>query len=137
MKLSNTSEYALRILSYMAQKQEAMYSASHLIEKLQISDKYLRRLMTQLAKAGFIKSIQGRDGGYLFAKDISAITLADIVNAVEGMSKYTGCVLGFSHCSDTNPCVMHSAWVPVREEFAKVFYHTTLAELNFENIHKL
>ncbi len=137
MKLSNTSEYALRILSYMAQKPDVLYSAGLLVEKLQISDKYLRRLMTQLSKAGFIKSLQGRDGGYLFAKDIKSISLADIVNAVEGMAKYSGCVLGFEHCSDANPCVMHAAWVPVREKFAQVFYHTTLAELNFENIYKL
>ena len=66
MKLSKTSEYALRILSFMAKDSSHLYSAKYLIEKLNISDKYLRRLMTDLCKAGFIKSIQGRDGGYIF-----------------------------------------------------------------------
>jgi Rrf2 family protein len=136
MKLSNTSEYALRILSFMAKEPKMMYSAKLLIEKLNISDKYLRRLMTSLVKAGFINSIQGRDGGYIFNKSTNNIFLADIINAVEGMNKYTGCVLGFEKCSDENPCVMHQTWVSVRETFVNVFETKSLADLDFNDISK-
>jgi Rrf2 family protein len=73
MKLSKTSEYALRILSFMARYPDKLYAARHLVEKLKISDKYLRRLMTDLSKAGFIRSRQGREGGCFFAKKISSI----------------------------------------------------------------
>ena len=136
MILSNTSEYALRILSFMAKDSTRLYSAKYLIESLNISDKYLRRLMTNLSKKGFIQSIQGRDGGYIFAKNPSLITLADIVNAVEGMDKYTGCVLGFNQCSDKNPCLMHKQWIEVREKFVDTFNNKTLADLDFNSIHK-
>ena len=71
MRLSKTSEYALRILSFMAKEPKALYSAKYLVESLNISDKYLRKLMTILSKADFIKSIQGRVGGYSFNKDIN------------------------------------------------------------------
>ena len=87
MKLSKTSEYALRILIFMAKEPENLYSAKHLIEKLKVSDKYLRKLMTDMSKSGFIKSSQGRDGGYTFAKDIQNIFLYDIIDSVEGMEK--------------------------------------------------
>lgn len=132
MKLTNTSEYALRILTYMAKDPGQLYTAKSLIEKLKISDKYLRRLMTTLSKEGFIYSIQGRDGGYSFKKQPNEIFLADVVNAVEGMDTYAGCVLGFEECSCENPCVMHSTWVKVREEFMSVFTGKTLADLDFE-----
>lgn len=136
MKLSHTSEYALRILSFMAKEPEKRYSAKYLVEQLKISDKYLRRLMTDLVKSGFIKSIQGRDGGYTFAKTIDQIILADIIDSVEGMEKYMGCVLGFDRCSDSNPCVMHATWVTVRQEFANTFNNKTLADFNYNDIHK-
>ena len=89
-----------------------------------------------MSKAGFIRSIQGRDGGYVFNKDVSGIRLSEIIDAVEGMDKYMGCVLGFDKCSDENPCVMHKTWSPVRNELINTFKHKTLNDLNFENINK-
>ena len=132
MKLSKTSEYALRILSYMAKDSSQLYTAKQLIETLHISDKYLRQLMTVLTKSGLIFSIQGRDGGYSFAKNPADIFLSDIIDSVEGMNRYTGCILGFEHCSDDNPCVMHKVWV----EFIHTFTTKTLDKLNFEGINK-
>ncbi|NPA37359.1 MAG: Rrf2 family transcriptional regulator [Chlorobi bacterium] len=136
MKLSKTSEYAVRILSFMAKSPGELYSARHLIEELKISDKYLRRLMTDLSKAGFIRSIQGREGGYIFNKDISEISLSAIIDAVEGMDKYMGCVLGFEECSEENPCVMHESWLPMRKKLLETFNNKTLADFNYNNINK-
>jgi Rrf2 family iron-sulfur cluster assembly transcriptional regulator len=132
MKLTNTSEYALRILTFMAKDPSKLYSAKSLVDTLDISDKYLRRLMTSLCKQGFIYSIQGREGGYGFNKQPSEIILADVIDAVEGIDTYTGCVLGFEECSCENPCVMHSTWSNVRDEFLKVFTEKTLADMDFE-----
>ncbi len=136
MRLSKTSEYALRILSFMAKDPDKMYSAKYLVQKLNISDKYLRRLMTDLSKNGFIHSVQGRGGGYLFNKDTNSIFLSEIIDAVEGMGKYMECILGFHICSDENPCVMHTTWLGVRQKFLAVFEKTTLADLNFDHITK-
>lgn len=136
MKLSKTSEYALRALSFMAKEPNKVYSAKYLIGTLKISDKYLRRVMTDLSKAGFIQSIQGREGGYVFAKPIKQIYLSDIIDSVEGMDKYMSCVLGFDKCSDENPCVMHTSWVKVREAFSQTFENKTLADFNYEKHYK-
>lgn len=136
MKLSNTSEYALRILAYMAKEPSKIYTAKQLVEKLHISDKYLRQLMTSLAKKGLIYSIQGREGGYLFARDTNDIYVSDIIEAVEGVNKYLGCIMGFDHCSDENPCVMHKLWVKTRKPFAETFLTSSLAQLNFKGVSK-
>ncbi|MDD5184566.1 MAG: Rrf2 family transcriptional regulator, partial [Paludibacter sp.] len=80
MKLSKTSEYALRILIYMAKVPDQLYTAKQLVKELKVSDKYLRRLMTDLSKSGFIRSIQGRDGGYTFIKNPDDIMLYDIID---------------------------------------------------------
>lgn len=136
MKLSNTSEYALRILFFMARDEAKLYSAKYLIDELKISDKYLRKLMTNLAKAGFISSIQGRDGGYKFNKKVDEIFLSDVIDAVEGMDKYTGCALGFCECSDTNPCAMHKTWAPVRDKFITALSKNTIQQIDVDAIVK-
>ncbi len=136
MKLSKTSEYAVRILSLMACDTSRSYSAKELIEKLRISDKYLRRLMTSLTKAGLIFSTQGRNGGYSFAKKSSEISIAKIIDVVEGTEKYFGCILGFERCDDKNPCSMHNVWSSTRDKLFKTFNETTLADLNKEKISK-
>jgi len=136
MKLSKTSEYALRILSFMAQDANRSYSAKYLVEKLSISDKYLRRLMTDLTKAELIYSTQGRNGGYYFAKNINNITIYQIIDTVEGMKKYSGCIMGFDECSDKHPCSMHIIWSSMRDQLIKAFKITTLADLKIAEIMK-
>jgi len=136
MKLSKTSEYALRILSFMAKDANRSYSAKYLVEKLNISDKYLRRLMTDLTKAELICSKQGRKGGYQFAKNINNITIYQIIDAVEGMEKYSGCIMGFDDCSDEHPCSMHIIWSSMRDRLIKTFKNTTLADLKISDTMK-
>jgi len=130
MKLSKTSEYAIRILSYMARDTAKLHSAKSLVEKLCISDKYLRKLMTLLSKSGFIESIQGRYGGYRFIKNVKEIRIYDIVSAVDEPEKYFGCILGFETCSDENPCSMHEAWVATRNNLLLKFKESTLYEIS-------
>lgn len=134
MKLSNTTVYTLKILIYMAKVPSKWYSAKQLVEKLKVSDKYLRRIMTDLSKSGFIKSVKGREGGYLLAKEASEVSLYDIINSVEDLSKLNNCVLGFEPCSCENPCAMHETWVDVRNKLNTTFYKTKLSDMDFDNI---
>lgn len=134
MKLSKTSEYALRILIFMAKEPTLLYTAKQLVEELKVSDKYLRRLMTDLSKSGFIRSVQGRDGGYTFMKSTNEIVLFDIIDSVEGMENLNGCVLGFEKCSCTNPCAMHHVWQDIRTDLNKLFRETKLSDMDFDKI---
>ena len=129
MILSKTSEYAVRILVYMAANNEEKYSAKFLYEQLNIPYKYLTKLMTDLAKRGCIKSIQGRNGGFKIAKKLNEITLASIVEAVEGVDSMGGCILGFDECSNDNPCAMHAFWEKNKASILHIFESTTLKDL--------
>jgi len=136
MNLSKTSEYALRILSFMINSDMQLFSAKYLIKELDIPNKYLRQLMTSMTKKGFIKSIQGREGGYVFAKNASSIFLSDVIEAVEGMDNYTGCVLGFDNCDDKDPCSLHKSYVTVRDHTVEFLSTTTISELKDTDIQK-
>jgi len=136
MKLSKTSEYALRVLSFMINSEMQVFSAKYLIDTLNVPDKYLRRLMTDLSKSGFIKSMKGRDGGYTFAKNANAIYISQVIDAVEGMEKYEGCIMGFGECSDESPCSLHKNYAPIKEQLINFLSTTTISELKSTNILK-
>jgi len=134
MRLSKTSEYALRVLSFMINSDMQVFSAKYLIDTLSVPDKYLRRLMTDLSKSGFIKSMKGRDGGYIFAKNANTIFLSQIIDSVEGMDKYEGCIMGFGECSDDHPCSLHEKYAPIKEQLITFLSSTTISELKNTNV---
>ncbi len=133
MNFSKTTSYALSILNHMARAPQERYSAKKLNEDLGIPRQYLRHLLTSLSKEGFIRSVQGRNGGFCLAKAPSEITLASIVDAVEGLSVMQTCIMGFKDCPFDHKCAMHSTWEETRSNILNILETTTLDKLIPEN----
>ena len=134
MNFSKTTSYALSTLSFMADHDGEKYSAKALHEILEIPWPYLRQLLTNLSKNGFIKSIQGRNGGFLLQRSPEQITIADIVDTVEGLSVLNTCIMGFKKCPFNHTCAMHETWSYTRESILNVLKNTTLAQLKKADI---
>jgi Rrf2 family protein len=113
----------------MAIKKQNLYSASELIKKLKISDKYLKRILTTLSNSGILRSTQGRYGGFGLAKKPEDITLYEIVASIDNIEKYFGCILGFDECSDENPCSVHQQWAPIRNQIIDFLHNTTMSNV--------
>ena len=137
MILSRTSEYALRILSYMATTDVDLFSAKLLYEELDIPKRYLGRLLTNLTKEDLIKSTRGRNGGYVIAKKLNEIHLSDIIDAVEGFDSFDRCIVGKYQCELSNPCPMHAIWADSKEKILSTLKNTSLADLRNKNISTL
>jgi len=129
MILNKTTEYALTILGFMATRNENIYSAEYLYKQLNIPRRYLRRLLTDLSKHGFLKSTSGRNGGFVFARDLKEISLAMVINTIEGSGATFTCILGFSCCIVDKPCIMHDSWMEAGSKMANTLSNTTLADL--------
>jgi Rrf2 family transcriptional regulator, iron-sulfur cluster assembly transcription factor len=129
MFISKTSEHALRILTYMALNSETQFSAKNLFEELQIPKRYLMRLLTDLSKSGFIRATRGRNGGYVFARSLESIYFSEIIDSVEGLLSFEGCVLGSTVCPVDKPCAMHQIWEKPKQTFLETLKTTTLADL--------
>ena len=130
MNFSKTTSYSLNILSYMATNEENHMSATLLHEKLKIPYSYLRQILTNLSKSGFIKSTRGRSGGFTFSKEKETIFLADIIEATDGLESLNRCILGFRECPFNNECQMHSVWESTRSNIIKVLKETSLADIS-------
>ena len=132
MILNSTTSYALRILIQMAQDKQNMVSANTLHDILGIKKQYLRRLLTDLVKHGFIKSSRGRNGGFEFARDPGQIYIYEVIDAIEGFTSFEGCLLGVKDCNQSPQCAMHSIWADARDMMLHTFRLTTLSALKKE-----
>ena len=130
MNFNKTTSYSLNILSYMAANDKMNMSAAYLNKKLEIPYPYLRQILSNLARSGFIYSRRGRRGGYTFLRDTDKITLADIIEATDGLESLSRCILGFRECPFNNPCAMHNIWEKTRNDIIKVLKETSLKDIS-------
>jgi Rrf2 family transcriptional regulator, iron-sulfur cluster assembly transcription factor len=129
LTLSKTTEYALRILAVMVREERDHFTSAYIYKKLKVPKKYLQRLLTLLAKKGLITSTRGKFGGYALARKAEEITLAEIVDAVQGFSDEPTCFFGFGNCALTQPCVMHDVWADSQKNLLQILSSTKLSDL--------
>lgn len=114
----------------MATRNQNNYAAELLHQELAIPRQYLRRLLTELSKKKFIVSTRGRNGGFVFARDMSTINFAQVVDAMEGEEAMNTCLLGFTACIMDHPCAMHDLWSEARSKMLETLTRTTFADLS-------
>lgn len=129
--LSQTSEYALRAVLYLAQDRSGVpVKLEQVAQALDAPKNYLSKTLHQLARAGVLLSGRGPSGGFLLAVPAERMTLADVVAPFEPSATLARrCLLDHGECSDSNPCVAHARWKWVAGPMRAFFSETTVAEL--------
>lgn len=85
MKLSKKSRYGLRALIDLAVNSKYEHvSLCSIAERNSISPQYLEQVFASLRRAGIVKGIKGSQGGYLLAREARSITVAEILEVLEG-----------------------------------------------------
>ena len=84
MRLSARADYALRAAVELAASSGDHTTAEQLARAQHIPAKFLEAILTQLRRAGLVRSQRGPDGGFWLARPASEISLADIIRAIDG-----------------------------------------------------
>lgn len=83
MKLSSRTQYAIKAMLELANSPKSSISLNSLSSTQNISLSYLEQIFAALRKNQLVNSVRGPGGGYLIAKPLEAITIADIVIAID------------------------------------------------------
>jgi len=94
-----------------------------------ISARYLEQLFFRLKRAGLLRSLRGRRGGFKLARAPSAITLSEIIGAVEGSDSLIQCIDEPKLCRQSNGCTIRNVWTEIAKGMNKVLESTTLQDL--------
>lgn len=128
--ISKTAVHATLALAFLAELDGDEYAgASQIAQNVGAPRNYLGKLLKQLASEGLVESQKGYGGGFRLAESADDITLYDIVEPIDHVSRWNGCFLGRPACSDESPCAVHKRWARIREQYLKFLKQTTIAEL--------
>jgi len=109
----------------------ALTSAAELAAETGIHVPTAQKLVSLLTRAGLLKSARGAKGGIRLARPAAAITLADVVEAVEGPIALTPCTEQGSHvCERETVCAVRPHWGPVNDAVRGALAHVSLASLS-------
>jgi FeS assembly SUF system regulator len=115
MRLSSLADYAIVVMSAIARHDgDVRFSATSLSDETGIPLPTAQKLMGRLAAAGLLESARGTGGGFALARPADQISLADIVEAVEGPIAMTACIEETRHeCALEDNCRVRPHWSAV------------------------
>ena len=129
MRLSNLADYAVVTMSQAARHcGGGRVSASELSAETGLPAPTVQKLVSKLVAAGLLRSVRGAGGGLQLARPAAAISLADIVEAVEGPIALTACLEG-SECSVDHDCRVKPHWPLVNETLRSALAGIPLTQL--------
>jgi Rrf2 family protein len=96
-----------------------------------VPENYLRRLLIELKRGGLVLSQKGPSGGYMLARPPARITMADVVEIIEGDYTPVECLEdgATSFCSRDSGCPMRDIWREVRDSVVSILRNATLQSL--------
>jgi Rrf2 family protein len=128
--LSKSGVHAVRALVVLAELPQGDYKgAVSIAQQTGAPKNYLGKLLQLLSRRGLVESQKGLGGGFRLARTPEAISLFDVVDAIEDSSRWSDCILGNPSCSDGNPCSVHATWGPVRDSYLSLMKNTTIVDL--------
>ncbi|MGQ9630471.1 MAG: RrF2 family transcriptional regulator [bacterium] len=140
MQLSVGSEYAIHGLLYLGSKPHGeVVLLGDVADAIGAPESYLRKVFQTLSRRGLVLAYRGAQGGYSLSRPPEAITLKDIIIAIEGSSSLYNCLFSRRGCllaqsSETGGgCIICRTFDIAEEKMLEVLEKTTLKDL-VENI---
>lgn len=130
VSLSTRSRYGTRFLMALGRhSKETPVQIADVALDQGISVKYLEQIALTLKKAGLIKTVRGRKGGHMLAKDPDDITLDEIVAALEGGRHLSACVSNPHQCPRSSWCGPRRVWQELSETLFEKLSLWTLGDV--------
>ncbi|OEK07652.1 Rrf2 family transcriptional regulator [Flavivirga aquatica] len=128
--LTNACKYAIRSILYLAIKtnEDCKISVKTIADELETPQPFLSKLLQQLTRNRLVSSTKGPNGGFYLSDENKQNTIWDIIEIIDGTSKFDECFLGLSKCEDENPCPVHFIVSPFKKRILVNFRDKTISQ---------
>lgn len=117
------------MVSLAKMPRDTYVGANRIAQEIGAPQNYLGKLLQTLSREGLVESQKGLGGGFRLARAPKEITLLEVIEPIERISRWSGCILGRPECSEADPCAIHEQWKRVRGSYLQMLAGTTLADL--------
>lgn len=126
--ISQTAEYALRAIVYLADQRGAPRTTAQIAEATQVPPGYLAKVMQSLSRTRLVHSQRGLNGGFTLTRDPAGLPMLEIIAAVDPIRRFRECPLGLpTHHADL--CPLHRNLEEAAQLLEKKFSDTSVADL--------
>ena len=129
MRLTVYTDYALRMLMYLALKNDGLATISEIAARYGISKNHLMKVAHQLGLAGYIDTVRGRSGGLRLARPMHEIGLGEVVRHTEQDIAVVPCFEVGGACAIASCCGLRGALTRATDAFFDVLDEYSLADL--------
>ncbi|HET9083742.1 MAG TPA: Rrf2 family transcriptional regulator [Candidatus Limnocylindrales bacterium] len=130
LELTRRGDYAVRAMLALASRDAGQVtSAREIADAMAIPVAFLPRVMADMVAAGLVTSTTGRAGGYVLARSPADIALLEVIEAVEGDSRRTTCVLRGGPCGRDGHCQVHDVFFAAQDALLERLKGVSLAAL--------
>lgn len=129
-RLNRLTDYAVVVLTQMAQSDQGLTSAQQLAEHSGVPLPTVAKLMNLLSRHGIVTSHRGASGGYCLSRTAEEISVAAIVEAIEGPIALTACAEGSPDpCDVQSLCPMAGNWNEVNRAIRQALGNVSLSDM--------
>lgn len=128
LEILSRTELTLRVLQILADGER--WRAATIAERVGSSANYVAQLISPLTRAGWVRSMPGPTGGHELIVDLADVSVLDLVATVEGIPDTERCVMADRPCPAPEPCALHDAWIPARDDMTARLAATSLSSLS-------
>lgn len=128
LRLSKLSDYGTVIMAHMAREPARSYSASELAEAVSLGRPTVTKLLKLLAREQLLVSQRGAKGGYMLARTPAEISIAQIIDAVDGHFGVTECSASTGLCTQETVCGVRANWQHINRVIRDTLASVTLGE---------
>jgi Rrf2 family protein len=136
LRLSKKADYALIAMKHLARKSagRSSTSAREIAEAYDIPIELMAKVLQRLVRMGLLVSTQGTRGGYLLGRPAAAISVADVIQAIDGPVSVTACSSERNDCEQYSKCNIRDALWQIRERIAAALDTVSLADMAAESV---
>jgi len=130
MRLTSYSDYALRVLLYLAMQRGRLVTIQEISDQYGISRNHLMKLVHDLGRSGFVDTVRGKNGGMRLGREPEDIRVGDVIRVTEKDMDLVECFEpGNTACRITRACGLTSALRRALNAFMKELDGYTIADL--------
>ena len=129
MKVSNKTDYALRVLFTLVEsKGQDLLSTRQLAERNDIPKKFLEQILIEMKQKGWVASVTGKRGGYRLGKPPGQINMGEVIRHFDGILAPIACVsvTGYKNCTQQKSCRFRRLFLDIRNYIARTMEAATL-----------
>jgi len=130
LRISKIADYGTKIMLALAEHPNALHTANELSEMTRISLPTVSKILKILLKGNLLTSQRGSQGGYQLIKAADAITLAQIVNVLDGEITMTECERQMGCCQIEEGCNVKDNWSVISSVIVDVLQNISLAQMS-------